>query len=226
MRVCVCVCVSEIKSVSVYCILPGVLSFQQVRFSLSNAAEPVCAAALRPLGFWSSRRGWMRIANVHQKHHVSLFQSRVWRLRVFPSGVLNLWGCWQPSQTLFYPFPPSFNSVYLCTCSCPSSQFSSRLLLPGGTGSPSIWTALFFPTRLTLPLLHNPINLVAMQEYLIKVLLFYSPTKSHLAWTFPPVFNVYSCIQRPHGLLPLKAVYGLFVRQLKRSQFLCHRKEH
>lgn len=65
------VCLTEIKSVCVYCILPGVLSFQQVCWSLSTAAEPGCAAAWRPLGFWSSRRGWMRIANVHQKHHVS-----------------------------------------------------------------------------------------------------------------------------------------------------------
>lgn len=64
--------ISEIKSVCVYCILPGVLSFQQVRLSLTNTAEPVCAAALRPLGFWSSRRGRMRIANMHQKHHIFL----------------------------------------------------------------------------------------------------------------------------------------------------------
>lgn len=92
--------------------------------------------------------------------------------------------------------------------------------------SPSIWTALYFLTRLALPPLHSPVNSGVRWESLVKALLFYSPIKLHLAWIFPPFFCAYLCIQRPHGLLPLKAVYGLFVRQLKRSQFFYHRKEH
>lgn len=98
--------------------------------------------------------------------------------------------------------------------------------LAGRNWSHSIWTALFFPTRLALPPPHSSVNSGIRWESLVKALLFYSPTQLHLAWIFPPIFNAYVCIQRPHGLLPLKAVYGLFVRQLKRSQFLYHRKEH
>ena len=121
---------------------------------------------------------------------IPLFQSHVQRLRVFPSGVspvvsLRLGGCWQQSQSFFYLFPPGFNFVLLSACGCLSSQFWSHLLLPGGTGSPSIWTALFFPASLTSPLLHNHINLVVTWEYLVIALLCYSPTKSCLAWIFP-----------------------------------------
>lgn len=132
--------------------------------SLNNTIEPVCAAALRPLGFWSSCRRWMRIANVYR----NVIYPLVWVARggsVFLSGVSSvLWCCWQPSQSSSYPSPPSFNSTHHASCVCLSFQFSSYLLLLGGTGRFPVWVALFFPTRLPVPPLKISTNLVVRRE--------------------------------------------------------------
>lgn len=136
----------------------------------------------------------MKESSKHTASRTPLFRGRTWGLGVSPQVFLLLFlSSWaaEPSQTISYWLRPSFNSVHPCTCGYLSSQFSPRLLLAGETASPSVWTALFFPNRLTSPLLHHTINLVVMWEYLIKALLFCSPPESHLAQRFPPIFHVY-----------------------------------